>query len=779
MTDGHDYITLNIFGLATLSSAPIDGAIACLGQPPRVIAAEMDPTQCYPSDAGATFLVNATAEFRSTVMRRGELIGTLTSPIWSGYAPQSLGFHMRAEGSPPSEEVVVWIGNQKARALNSIDEPDWWPRSGQRATWMKFIERGVDETSIGRIDIPFETSMTTRGGLAVTKDRPMMLEGLACEYTMHYADGTARTLMRGQIRSIVDAGDTVSIRIATEVSSIMDQEWLPPSSMPGLGWDDQSGLLLQNQSYYNFAINQPNTPDLGSYAFAPSLIAFDLADNKVSTAGLVPTQGGSTANPIRRSINNPPPYAAGEWSIVPALSFGVRVAAPKFSFLAHDSTRAHPKYFQRHGVDPRDHEMFAAFSTSDPSMGAVLNNNALTNFIDVNETEINKNAFTLLKFDRREERPWGSLGLYGSVAYSVSGESFVPQNWLGERDVFRTTDGVFSAGDGWGDSEELPKIRMAVAGDIIPLPRAIGQSDHPLDFALSQISVGASSGNTYGVGVSGLQASLDLRLDMLDLTPKINDACAQYFSDVYDDSAWDEDELRKVCSVLLDEYNIPIEFVWGRRFKDTFFSDLWAQFAIIFVSGPDARLRPIFLGDSLDTPDPDLDIDVSIIRDRDHSVHFANEPTIGSIVFKDTPERYAYARTQPENIEIISDTGALWGSRGESISVPLSTYMRRDPFSYLRAEQYTGKYSPIDVSIACWSAALRNYSKPFPTVVLVVDGRYKGFPGDVVRVRLPNMPAPDGTIGVDGMRAQIWERGDDVREGTAEIKLLLIGWWDE
>src|SRR5699024_10307899 len=200
--------------------------------------------------------------------------------------------------------------------------PEWYPYiPGAFIGWMRLVERGVDETPVTRIDIPFETSMTSFGGAAVAQDRPFGLEGLACEYTMHYADGTSRTLLRGQIRSVVDSGDTVSIRIASVISSIMDQEWLPPRSLPGLGYSDDSAWLMQNKEYFDFALAQPDTNDWG-YNFAPSLLVFDVVEGDFSSGGVLTTPGGSTARPVRGNIDNPASGISGEFFRVPALSFG-------------------------------------------------------------------------------------------------------------------------------------------------------------------------------------------------------------------------------------------------------------------------------------------------------------------------------------------------------------------------------------------------------------------------------------------------------------------------
>lgn len=773
-----DNITLKIHGVATLSLSPRAGCITCLTSIPDVVAAAMDPTMCYPSDSGASFSISATQEFRSAVMRRGKVIGTLTAPIFAGPPASSFGIHfMPISTHTAGEEINVWIGNQLSRIKIDADPrgPAWWRRPlNLLSRWATFVLRGIDDTPMRRVDIPLESTMVGYGGQYVTRNAPWALEGLKVTYTLHYADGTDQVMLGGQIRSVQDSGDTVRISIGTELSSVLDQEWLPPRSMPGL-YSDRHDFLRLNDAY-RAQIAYPS--QWNSYAIAP--LQLDHSAGRVISGGMTATVATSAATPLINYVSSPQ-FTTPDLRQNPVLSMGSHVG-PDIDdgyWLKSDRMRVHPNYFPQHGVNPLSHTMFAVFAVADAAQIEKNNNQG----IDITQQHADKSAFALLQVDYRTTTnngtPWGDVGLYGSVAYHADLNMFQPSDWLGLRDLYRDTSGVYSKADGWDDAQSLPQVRFGVAGEIIPLPRAPSLIPQAMDFFAAQVLLG-SAGNSYGVGLDGLQSSLTLYSDLLNMRDKVREACNKYFQSVYNDASFTTNAaLDSVAASLLVDENIPLEFVWGRTFKDTFFSDIWAQYAIVFVSGRDALIRPVFLGDDISTPT--ASIGIRDVVDLDHTVQFAIEPVLGSVLYKGVPERYAYADSHAENIEMISGSQGVWGSRGDAISIPLSPYLRRDPFSYIRqqASPYTGPYTPIDVSMACWSAALRNYGKPYPTVVLNVGIRWEGLPGDIVSITLPNMPNPFGAIGVENMIAQVWERGYNVQNGTSEVKLLLVGWYDD
>ena len=71
---------------------------------------------------------------------------------------------------------------------------------------------------------------------------------------------------------------------------------------------------------------------------------------------------------------------------------------------------------------------------------------------------------------------------------------------------------------------------------------------------------------------------------------------------------------------------------------------------------------------------------------------------------------------------------------------------------------------------------MKNYGQTMPTCILRIDAEYAGQCDDVVKITLPNMPNPDGGVGVVDMLGQIWERGEKVFDGTSELKIMLVGW---
>lgn len=756
-------ITLEILGLATLSLGEYPNAIKCIAKVPKTIAGRMTPSDCVPSDGGATFSIVATKSFRDACLTRGDVVGTLASPIWVSGCP---GIYYKANQDIPTGSIV-WIGNEKAK-LGSGTPVFGWDMYGISVRYAEFQDRGMDGTDLRRIDIPVGTSATTNGGPVISKDKPQSLHGLSCVYRVHYADGTSRVLLRGIIRSYADSGDMVSISISSEISVLGSQKWVAPRSLPTIGWDYMSNGFRRSSKYEAWAG--------GAYiSMTPTMI--DILSQ------------GTRSNILIGLYDNQPP------SGVPVFTTGMGTSLPS----SWDDYHNPPLYNQAPpwGVDPREWKLVAFFGNGGNEVfvydgqGGTPEEGRGT--LDEDATSSTDAFFIAEAVPTSPYQDWRTPGAAGELGYSFQYWGSSAQNdFLARRDVFRTLDGVFSSGDGWMKNESLEYVAHVTSGQIVPLPYIVLIGTNIMDYFEAQ---------THNEILPNIQNSYCTSLprgrigwgEMAPIQTKIINAVIEYIQVRNATTPSSPDIVAATRSILCDTTEgltgtfentiggcIPIEYVWGRTLKDTFFSDMWAQFAVIFVPNGQGGLRPLWLGDDLSTTTGPT-IGIADVRDKDHTVQVGTTVPLGSVTYSDLPEIYAYAMMPPDKITIQSEWSGMFGFDGEAVSIPASTYLRRDPWSLIRRQNapYTGKFSPIDVSVACWDRAVKNYGKAFPSVVLVVSDRYLGMPGDIVEVSLPNMPNPSGGVGVTNLLAQIWERGENTEQGTAEIKLLLVGWYDD
>lgn len=271
---------------------------------------------------------------------------------------------------------------------------------------------------------------------------------------------------------------------------------------------------------------------------------------------------------------------------------------------------------------------------------------------------------------------------------------------------------------------------------------------------------------------------------------------------------------------------IPYEFWHDKTLNETFFENANHQLAVVFVPASDGRVRPLWLGmDLLDPFANSYVIDETNIRDPDHTIQHAEKLPIRSVTITDTPKRLSMPMYQafygspispnikgfgnngvtaddddraivvgestdrpiwsnvsywdgqkvPTDINILSDYAEDLSLEGEDIEISCKGWMQRDSSEWALGGNIKGGH--LSIAQRCWERAVENYGLPYPTVVLNVDERFEGFVGDLVDIYLPNMPNPHGSLGVYGMRGQVWERGDNIHDGTAEIQILLVGWY--
>lgn len=327
-----------------------------------------------------------------------------------------------------------------------------------------------------------------------------------------------------------------------------------------------------------------------------------------------------------------------------------------------------------------------------------------------------------------------------------------------------------------GDDTRIPGVFKP--GSIIRLPI---MDDGALDWFSAQVNAG---GSQVDVDVSIDQHLIDRAelIAFLGFIPLELGISPQDFFDAIDPS----------ISMGGTARAIPPELWLERSLKETFFEDLRTMLAFTWAPRKGGGLRPVWLGRDLSAVVA-VDIDEANVRSPDHTIHVTFDAPITSAMITDlspvellpradwiegSDDIEATEYAQPGTLHVISSDALDEGASGAKLEPKTSEYHRRDAVPQWDDGRQREPGLLQEIMRLCWSRAIANYGRTYPTVELRIDADVQAWPGDVVSITLGNMTGPNGNVGVSNLRGQVLERGDSVLTGTASVLILLVGWYD-
>lgn len=743
-------ITLEIHGLATLST---DGRANTLGgivNVPNVTAAKLDPSKMVPSDQTATFEISATPQIRAALLTAGARLGQLSRPLgfYEPDHPDGGEVVYCTNAGSVSQQPFVWLGAERLEILGRL--PDF---SGVR------VARATRNTRRDRYSMPPNNSDEFAGGRWLYSRAPLTLAGLRATYRFHGDDGTDEVLFRGVLTEVYDSGDQIQLTVKTDLQRIGEQTHhdvraLYPFNndpyLPAAGTEDdyysaQRGQLTSNASGFAWSSGDPREILFRFRVLKGPGVPPERIDRWGYSRALLstghPAQAGFTFPPWPSSWPRdqfqqvPQPY---RWSAIHPFEYhDVRAIAVRGA----DGVRVGATRASSGSIGLSDDE-YAFFEVTIVNEGYELGEYQYGIYGDTANTygfgpqgvrrgNVNDLPWVLRSVQNGVRQNTQEVATQFPTTISIGKISLLPTSASGQ---------PFAAQRGWG----------LVPADAI---------DSPTDAINATVSGVASGLVTWGGGAGSLAV----------------------FS-----------ELRSLEPLRQGRYAWPIEQWLGRAVKDTYFGDLRAALAIIHAAGPEGTLRPVRLARDFPTTSVHK-INVETIRDRDHTIDLTPSLAIERVTLQGLPPAVTLPRQFwddssgsreaapfPESVEIVSAHAADEGLEGASISIKKTPYLNRAPatvFATTLEQQNAPAGGLPAIARACWERAVRSYGRPFPRCTLVVDRQLvRAFPGDFVEISLPNMPNSTGGLGVERMIGQVWERGDNVERGTSELDVLLVGW---
>lgn len=726
-------VTVEIAGVATLSIHPRAGAIACLDRPERVTAARMDPQKAMCSDQTVTFRVSATPAVRSALTRVGVRVCRIVRPV------------TRADTTIYVDNLTGWY-----------DEHVWLGSEMLRVTYRTSIEPGIGSLDVDRAQngtaaisstMPLDQAMLDTGvpkGRALYAGGPATLSGIRATYRLHDETGD-EVLFRGVVGTVYDSGDMIELTLKSDIERIgayehpLDLLLYPfaDEQYPGPSGIDDRGQLTTQATLWGEANNSANAVKV-TYAMRWGSTKELYESPYIASTG-VPMSTGAHRRLSDRSRDllgqTPQPYIASPvypqtWQIRAVAIFGADGARVGYSDASDKSKDLSQDWYmftevENDGAPPGFAPLGAELVKVRGSLPADFLGPA-----GMPATGAWRRPWIMRHKKNGVPQNAEDAAPYLPTTIAPSRVAVMP--WHSSRDQFALQR---AAGLVPSDLFAAPSVALAVAPVINKL-RRWGGDNAPIGALIEHLTMEPLRGAGY---------------------------------------AW------------------PVEQWHERAVKDTYFGDLRAMLAIVHAPGPDGAIRPVYLTRDLFAATAHK-ITEDNIRDRDHTVDLTPDLTIERVTLQDLPPAMVVPRalwedpdepmaiSSPRVITIVSAHASDEGYEGASITIKRTPILHRPPTyaletGVLGTESVSG--GAVAVARACWTKAVENYGKPLPRVTLVVDRKlFRGYPGDLVDITLGNMPSPLGTIGVKNLRGQVWERGEDIERGTAEVEILLVGWLD-